>query len=406
VVNGCSAFNNTANGIDVSFGSSVVHCGVYSNEGDGITASLACVVKDNSVYGNTADNIQVATDCLVMNNTSTSAGFNAGDGAGIHVTGGRNRIDGNNVTSSDRGIDVDQANNSIVNNTVRGNPFSGAPANYVISAGNQVNILLTHIPETIGIPATVTLGGDLTGVSGSAGLTITSDNVTVDLAGHALVGIAGTLDGIVISGSRKNIVIKNGSVRSWGGAGIDAAFSTNGQFDRLELTDNTGGSGLHAGDRSLVTDCTARSNTGNGIEAGIIATITRCIAAGNTGIGIKASETAMIERCNLNNNPSGGISVSNFSVVRDNNCDFHTTNSGIAVTGTDNRVEGNNLTRNARGIDVGAAGNLIIKNSATGSTGAGTPSANYDFNGFTQTNGAIVTATGTISADAWANFSY
>ena len=45
-----------------------------------------------------------------------------------------------------------------------------------------------------------------------------------------------------------------------------------------------------------------------------------------------------------------------------------------------------------------------------GTDGAGNSSsgiaANYDFNGFTQTVGAIITATGTISADPWANFSF
>ena len=94
-----------------------------------------------------------------------------------------------------------------------------------------------------------------------------------------------------------------------------------------------------------------------------------------------------------------------FRCGRDNLCDFQTTNAGILVAGTDNRIEGNNLSRTSRGIDVTAAGNFIIKNSATSSTGGGTPSANYSFNGFTQTNGAIITATGTISADPWANFS-
>ena len=201
----------------------------------GIDASLACAIKNNSVYGNTEDNNEVTTDCLVTNNTSTSAGFNAGDGAGIHVTGSRNRIEGINVGLSDRGVQVGQANNVIRNNSVTRNPTSGTPANYNIAAGNQVEILLTFIPETINIPATITLSGDLTGVSGSSGLTIAADNVTVDLAGHALVGVAGSADGIVVSGSRANLAIKNGTVRSWGGDGIDASTSVNGQFDRLQI---------------------------------------------------------------------------------------------------------------------------------------------------------------------------
>ena len=405
VVSECSAYLNGTDGISLGFGNTAAHCGVYSNGNDGIVASLACVIKDNSVYGNTGDNIEVATDCLVINNTCTSAGFNAGDGAGIHVTNSRNRIEGNNVTLCDRGLDVVQPNNIILNNSVTRNPTTGTPQNYVIVAGNQVNILLTYLPETIAIPATVTLSGDLTGVSGSNGLTISADNVSVDLAGHALVGVAGSLKGIAVSGVRANLTIKNGTVRNWGGDGVDAVGSVNGQFDRLQLSNN-GGNGISIGDRALATDCTARQNSGHGIFGGIINTVSRCLAALNTGVGISVSETALIEKCNLSNNTGGGIAVSNFSIIRDNLCDFHTAAAGIHVTGTDNRIEGNNVTRNARGIDIGAAGNLIIKNSASGSTGTGAPSANYDFNAFIQTNGAIITATRTISADPWANFSY
>ena len=59
---------------------------------------------------------------------------------------------------------------------------------------------------------------------------------------------------------------------------------------------------------------------------------------------------------------TGNIAVSNFAVVRQNN----TVAPGILVTGTDNRLEGNHVTRNVRGFDLAAAGNLIIKNSASG----------------------------------------
>ena len=42
----------------------------------------------------------------------------------------------------------------------------------------------------------------------------------------------------------------------------------------------------------------------------------------------------------------------------------------------------------------------------TGSAGAVTPWANYDFNGNAHTSGAIITVSGTISADPWATFSF
>ncbi len=42
--------------------------------------------------------------------------------------------------------------------------------------------------------------------------------------------------------------------------------------------------------------------------------------------------------------------------------------AGIRVTGVNNRIEGNNLTRNGTGIDVESEGNLIIKNFWRGNT--------------------------------------
>ena len=193
-VTSCAAYSNGSFGIVASSGTSVTNCGAYNNSADGINVGQACVIKNNSVHFNREDEIQVGTDCPGMGNICTGTGISP-NGAGIQVTGSRNRIEGNQVSLSDRGIQVVQPNNVIRNNTVARNPNSGTPANYDIVAGNQVEILLTFIPETITIPATVTLSGDLTGVSGSNGLTITSDNVTVDLAGHALVGIAGSLAG-------------------------------------------------------------------------------------------------------------------------------------------------------------------------------------------------------------------
>lgn len=405
VVTQCSVYVNGGSGIRLLYAGSIVGCGVYGNGGDGIYANIATVVRDNGVYANAADNIEVATDTLVINNTSTGAGFNAGDGAGIHVTGGRNRIEGNNITNCDRGIDVDQAGNTILNNTVRSNPFTGAPANYVIVAGNQVNILLAHLPEVITVPAAITFSGDLIGVSGSAGLIIAADNVSVDLAGHALVGVAGSLDGIVISGSRANVTVTNGTIRNWGEDGVDGTTLTSGRFENLTLANNTA-RGIMTGTRATISRCSARDNGAAGITAGQVTRIFDCSGHSNVGFGIVGGDNSTIERCLLNNNGGGGLSVTNYSVIRENTADFHTGDAGIFVSGTDNRIEGNQVTRNARGFDIGAAGNLIIKNSASGNTGAGTPSANYDFNGFAQTNGAIITATGTITADPWANFSF
>ena len=73
---------------------------------------------------------------------------------------------------------------------------------------------------------------------------------------------------------------------------------------------------------------------------------------------------------------------------------------GVYAKSTSNRVEGNSLIDNDRGLDVGTAGNFIVCNTATGN------STNYSISGM-QTIGTIVTATGTIaSTNPWANFEY
>ena len=57
-----------------------------------------------------------------MNNSCTFNGLSSvADGAGIHATGNRNRIEGNNVIDNDCGIDVDIAPNLIISNSASRN---------------------------------------------------------------------------------------------------------------------------------------------------------------------------------------------------------------------------------------------------------------------------------------------
>ena len=53
-------------------------------------------------------------------------------GAGIHVTGEDNRIDGNTVTDNDIGLQVDSYGNLIIRNSASGNV-----TNYSLAANNK-----------------------------------------------------------------------------------------------------------------------------------------------------------------------------------------------------------------------------------------------------------------------------
>ncbi|MCP9874372.1 right-handed parallel beta-helix repeat-containing protein [Synechococcus sp. Cruz CV-v-12] len=107
---GCTALQNTGNGIGVDSGTTVADCTAQSNILDGIVCTFACVIRGNTCSFNGS----------------------GGDGAGVHATSGGNRIEGNNCTSADRGIDVDGTGNIIIRNTCSGN----SPNNWDIVAGN------------------------------------------------------------------------------------------------------------------------------------------------------------------------------------------------------------------------------------------------------------------------------
>jgi len=86
---------------------------------------------------NTGDGIEVSSNCRVTDNTCAFNG-NGGNGSGIFASGGSdNRIEGNNCTGADRGINVDTAGNIIIRNTCSGNSID-----WVIAANNVCGPIL------------------------------------------------------------------------------------------------------------------------------------------------------------------------------------------------------------------------------------------------------------------------
>jgi len=153
-VTNCSASSNTGDGITAEGGSTVTNCSAYSNTGFGINTSTGTgctisncsavfnvatgiivgggsTVTDCTARSNTLDGIRCFQTCLIRGNTCSFNGFGAGNGAGIHATANINRIEGNNCTSADRGIDVDTGGNIIIKNTCSFNAV-----NWDVTAGN------------------------------------------------------------------------------------------------------------------------------------------------------------------------------------------------------------------------------------------------------------------------------
>lgn len=455
----CTSQSNGQDGIDAGNDCTIRGCTTSANLLSGIAADNACNISDCSASGNTRHGIEVIGSCRVVNNTCDGNGVGASVGAGIQVSGTENRIEDSNVTGNDVGLDINGSANVVANNTVRGNTD-----NYDFATGNQITILLGQIPESIDWPCSVVLAGNLTGVTARNGLTITTNDVAIDLNGHALVGTAGSLDGISVSGGRTNITIRNGTLRGWGSDGVQASASYNSSFSDLRvsanganglqggngavikgvtargnrgigittstgctITDsassensldgivansgstvlgssayNNGRTGISASTGSTIVNCTAYSNT-NGISASSGSTVTGCTATSNATNGIIAAFGATITGCTARENRTG-INVGDDSRIMNNTCDQSSLTAGdvgILVTGSDNRIDGNHVTDNVIGIDVNGTGNLVVRNTAAGNTTAYSIIAGNHF-------AAVIVGPGVSFASTapWANFSF
>jgi parallel beta-helix repeat protein len=435
LVEGCNASDNGTNGITVELGSTVQGCITENNRGDGINAKNGSSVVNCSARINLFDNIEVDGDCIVANNScDNSSGLS---GSGIHALTSDNRIENNNLTDNRIGLRIDGSGNYVAGNSVRNNT-----TNYVIAAGNQLNILLSQLPQYVPWPATIKLAGTLTGLRLTNGITIASDNVSIDLNDHAILGVVQALDGIHVLGARTNITVRNGSLLGWPGDGVNANTAANSQLRDLNAARNNG-NGFRVGIGSLISGCTARTNMLDGIYAnagcrvidcttsqnrseglvilggGIIegctafdngangiaaanlgSTVVNCTAYGNGTNGIWIGIGGQVLNCTVRANGGNGIQVTTGCSVSQNTSSGNIF-AGIFVTGPGNRIDGNHCTSNPRGFDINGVDNLIIRNSAQGNA------ANYDIV-VGNHNAALIISPGAafVSSSPWANFSF
>lgn len=258
------------------------------------------------------------------------------------------------------------------------------------------------------------------------GIVIDADNVTIDLNGFTFSG--GTGHGIM-GAYVKNTEIRNGVVADWEKNGIDLGGSYLSRIIDVRAVDN-GWSGIVVNGDSTVLTSVAQNNRRSGIEVGDGSLVDRCTAVDNSieadYAGIRASGGSRVVGCISNSNRLGhGIWLENGSyaivadsvaegngqdgiridgdgcVVRNNNSN-NNFGAGVMVTGVinngaANRIDGNQVSLNFRGILVDRVDNLIIRNSAYGN------GANYDILAGNIVGPLVATATG---STPWANFDY
>lgn len=260
---------------------------------------------------------------------------------------------------------------------------------------------ISSLPYTITTQGSYVLTGNLVASGSTAGITISADNVTLDLNGFALVGGgSGSVAGINVPSGQKNILIRNGTVRGWTNGGINAANANNSVIEGLRLSNNTATNtfsnvaAVSVGSGSTVKNCVVAHNTNcNGISVENACLVTGCIVRANTvGIGIRTGDSCYVV---------GNISDSN--------------TTGISV-GSGNRLDGNSCTSNVNSgllVPSGETNNLLIRNSARSNNPNYNIAAGNRYGTIVdETSNATGAAVGNsaittlVTSDPWANFAY
>jgi parallel beta-helix repeat protein len=283
-----------------------------------------------------------------------------------------------------------------------------------------------------------------TGVAADTGVTITDCTAYDNLGGGFQLGEGSTITnsaarqntGTGIRGFGSNAISKC-TVQLNGGTGIHVGNDSN--VSHCSVVQNSAG-GIRAEDGAAISHCTVARNTGNGIDVGSDSSVSDCtvrfnvsssssswgIAGGGasavkrcmvsltsstagtftptTGGGISLGNGAKVTDCNVTENRGDGIRVGSDSVVANNNCDSNGIASGdgagITVVGSDTRVDNNNVTDNDRGIHMTGAGNVIVRNTASGNT------TNYQIAAGNTDAQVITPGAAFTTANPWANISY
>ncbi|HEU6449392.1 MAG TPA: right-handed parallel beta-helix repeat-containing protein [Verrucomicrobiae bacterium] len=167
---------------------------------------------------------------------------------------------------------------------------------------------ISSLPYTITNPGSYYVTTNLTGISGQNGVTLNASDITLDLSGFELAGVPGSLAGIQAPNEVTNIFIHNGTVRNWGGNGLELNLTHESRVEHVHAQRN-GGLGIGLGGGDLVENCSAISNTFTGISA--FGVIRNCAAIGNGSDGI-SGET--LQSCMAEGNGGNGVH-SSISIV-------------------------------------------------------------------------------------------
>ena len=227
------------------------------------------------------------------------------------------------------------------------------PATPAFAAGE---ILLTHAkalagnvtpgdapgyPITLSLPGTYQFSGNVHPTANTIGISIGSDDVTIDLNGFRLHGSTTALFGI--AGAAKSVTIKNGTIT---GFKFDGIFGTGKYWivDNVRSIEN-GRDGIVVGQYAVIASTVVVDNAGSGMFVGPNAVIKSSIVVENTGYGINVGFSSVIEGNTVSDNGITGIQTVASTVI--GNTINENTSYGLAGGGytgySGNTLVGNNI---------------------------------------------------------------
>src|SRR6187399_982880 len=107
-------------------------------------------------------------------------------------------------------------------------------------------------------PGSYFFTGNIAGVAGKHGIEVAASNVTIDMRGFELAGVAGSLSGFDLNndavGGLLGIVIFDGTIRNWGNDGILGNQSGTAHFHHLHVGP-VGGFGININTGTIIDHC-------------------------------------------------------------------------------------------------------------------------------------------------------
>lgn len=254
-------------------------------------------------------------------------------------------------------------------------------------------------------PGSYYLTGNINVPGGLTGIEIAASEVTIDLAGYAILDGANGIDTTV---SCSNIRISNGSVRGASLSGINLQTADGAYISGLTV--RLAGVGLRLGVGTTVEDtrvtnggtgvrlfggvvnfrrCLLSNFSGNAVETGaIVSRVTiedSYIGSANIGLSLTAATRVRlassnftlcsggaylgaeseVSGCTFDNNDLVGLEIGAGSTVTDNRFEENggTTQAGLSLSGSGSVVRNNRLTGNGLGVRIlTGTGNLVVGN--------------------------------------------